>query len=326
MSAFTRTAAEIITSRKNPRLTALAQLRERAGRSEQCRFLVEGLREITRALDAGAAGARAVFPAPPLLEVCFCPALFKNPRAASALVERAADAGATVQELGESAFAKVSGREGADGLLGVAAAWDLSLERLAGALPPAPLLLVVEAVEKPGNLGALFRVADSAGCAALLCCDPVADIFNPSVVRASQGALFNVPCAIADKTRTAAFLARNGIAVLATSPAASRRYWDADLRAPTAILLGSEKDGLSGFWLNGASATAGSGGATESADGGNGDATAAPAAGIAAMFPSVVPVSIPQRGLSDSLNVATAGAICLFEAVRQRERSVHNGS
>ncbi|MDR2862252.1 MAG: RNA methyltransferase [Puniceicoccales bacterium] len=264
----------VINSRQNPRVQALARLRDHATRRERGLFPVEGFRELSRALAANAH----------LTEIYFCPVLFKNPNSA-ALLDTAAQHGAALCELGTGAFEKVSGREGADGLLGVAKAWPLALELLA--LPENPLLLVVERVEKPGNLGALFRTADSAGCAALICCDPVTDIFNPGVVRASQGAVFSMPCAAAGAAETAAFLAARGIAVFATTPDAPARYWEADFRGASAILLGSEKDGLTPFWLGG----------------GNAPAT---------------PVSIPQAGLSDSLNVGMAGAICLFEAVRQR--------
>jgi TrmH family RNA methyltransferase len=146
------------------------------------------------------------------------------------------------------------------------------------------LLLVAESVEKPGNLGALLRTADSAGCDALIVCDPITDLFNPNVVRSSQGALFSVPVAVCTSQQAAAWMKAKGVRSLATSPAATKAYWDVDCRGPVALLLGSEKDGLTDFWLKGADEK----------------------------------ISIPQAGLSDSLNVSNAAAICLFEAVRQR--------
>jgi TrmH family RNA methyltransferase len=263
-----------ISSRQNPRVRAVARLRERGEREERGLFLVEGLRELSRAL-----AARKGL----VVEVYFCPALFKNAAGAEALLDAARRGGAELCELGAGAFEKVSGREGADGLLGVARAWDVSLGSLA--LPEKPLVLVAEAVEKPGNLGALFRTADSAGCAALICCDAVADVFNAGVVRASQGAVFAVPCAVAAAEEAAAFLEARKIAVFAAAPGAAKRYWEADWRGAAAVLLGSEKDGLSAFWRE--------------------------RGGVEA-------VSIPQAGLSDSLNVGVAGAVCLFEAARQR--------
>ena len=145
---------------------------------------------------------------------------------------------------------------------------------------------MAESVEKPGNLGALLRTADSAGCDALIICDPVTDVFNPNVVRSSQGAVFSVPVAVCSSTEAAAWLRTNKIKTLATTPAATKTFWDVDAKTPTALLLGSEKDGLSEFWL-------------KSAD---------------------EKISIPQAGLSDSLNVSMAAAIVLFEAVRQRRK------
>ena len=266
-----RVPDEVIHSRQNPRVQALARLRDRAERDARGRFLVEGLRELSRALERKVA----------VEEIYFCPALFRAPGAVD-LVARARAAGIPCCELGDSAFDKVSGREGPDGLIGVAETWDCSLARLAPG--PNPLLLVVEAVEKPGNLGALLRTADSAGCEALLVCDPVTDLFNPNVIRAAQGAAFSMPVAVASSAETLAWLKERKVRVLATTPDGAQPLWDVDAKGPVAIVMGSEKDGLGPTWLKGADAR----------------------------------VFIPQAGLSDSLNVATAAAICLFEAVRQR--------
>lgn len=262
---------EVIQSRQNPRVQALARLRDRAERTARGLFIAEGFRELARAIERKVEVA----------ELYFCPAMFRGPEAAE-LVTNARAAGVDCCELGVSAFEKVSGREGPDGLLGVARTWDCSLGRLG--LSANPLLLVAESVEKPGNLGALLRTADSAGCDALIVCDPITDVFNPNVVRSSQGAVFSVPVAVCASAEAVAWLRSKGIRTLATSPAATMAFWDADCRGPSALVLGSEKDGLSEFMLG-------------SADG---------------------RISIPQAGLSDSLNVSSAAAIVLFEAVRQR--------
>ena len=262
---------EVIQSRQNPRVQGLARLRDRAERDARRLFLVEGLRELGRALERGVK----------VEEVYFCPAMFRGSEAAE-LVTRARSAGIPCCELGASAFEKVSGREGPDGLLGVAHTWDCSLGRLAPSA--APLLLVAESVEKPGNLGALLRTADSAGCDALIICDPVTDVFNPNVVRSSQGALFSVPVAVCSSAEAVAWMQAKGIRSLATTPAATQSLWDVDYRGPSALLLGSEKDGLSDFLLGAAAER----------------------------------IAIPQAGLSDSLNVSMAAGIVLFEAVRQR--------
>jgi TrmH family RNA methyltransferase len=187
-----------------------------------------------------------------------------------------------VFELTKDAFAKVAYRERPDGLLAVAPQWKRALADLA--LPAEPLLLVVEAIEKPGNLGTILRSADAAGCDAVIVCDPVTDIFNPNVVRASTGVLFSVPLAVEESARVLAWLREKKIRAIATTPAAEKIYTDADLRGPLAVVMGSEQFGLSEFWLK------------------NCDLS----------------VRIPMAGQADSLNVAMATIIALFEAVRQR--------
>ena len=265
---------EVIQSRQNPRIQGVARLRDRAERESRGLFLVEGLRELSRALE------RKI----KIEEVYFCPALFRSAEAAE-LVTHCRAARIICCEVGQSAFEKISGREGPDGLIGVAKIWDCSLSQLA--LPSNPLLLLVESIEKPGNLGALLRTADSAGCHALLVCEPTTDLFNPNVVRASQGAVFSMPCAVCSSAEVQAWMKANQIRSFATTPAATKVFWDSDYRGRVAILLGSEKDGLSEFWLKQADEK----------------------------------ISIPQAGLSDSLNVSNAAAIVLFEAVRQRRFS-----
>ena len=264
-------AEEVIQSRQNPRVQALARLRDRAERESRGLFLVEGYRELARAIERQIA----------VTEIYFCPSMFRGSEAAE-LVTRARQAGVDCCELGVSAFEKVSGREGPDGLLGVAKIWECSLAKVK--LSAKPLLLIAESVEKPGNLGALLRTADSAGCEALIICDPITDIFNPNVVRSSQGALFSMPVAVGTSAEVVAWMRAQGVKSLATTPAATKSFWDVNYQGPTALLLGSEKDGLSDFML---------GAADEK-------------------------ISIPQAGLSDSLNVSMAAGIVLFEAVRQR--------
>lgn len=262
---------EKISSLQNPRLKELVRLRDRRPRDEAGVFLVEGYREIRRALEKGV----------PLQELYFAPEWFLGENE-PALIAQAAAAGARPCELTKEAFAKVAYRERPDGLLAVAPQWRRDLGDLV--LPPAPFVLVVEAIEKPGNLGTILRSADAAGCHAVIVCDPVTDIFNPNVVRASTGVLFSVPLVVAASPRVLAWLRAQGLRTVATTPAAERLYTEADLRGPLAVVMGSEQYGLSRFWL-------------ENAD---------------------LPVRIPMAGQADSLNVAMATIITLFEAVRQR--------
>ncbi len=262
---------ETISSLQNPRIKSLVKLRDRRQRDRQALFLIEGYRELNRALE------KAI----PLEEVYFSPDWFLGENE-DALLRHAEAAGARLFQLTRQAFAKCAYRERPDGLLGVARQWRLSLVDLD--LPPNPLLLVAEAIEKPGNLGTLLRAADAAGVHAVLLCDPVTDLFNPNVVRASTGVLFSVPVVVADTGTIPEFFRRHGIRTVATTPDTDRLYTETDLRGPLAILMGSEQYGLSPDWLRRADEK----------------------------------VRIPMAGQADSLNVAMATVITLFEAVRQR--------
>lgn len=264
-------APEKISSLQNPRIKQLVKLRDRRPRDEAGVFLVEGYREIRRALEKG------VRPQ----ELYFSREWFLGENE-PALIAQAEAAGAKLFELTKEAFAKVAYRERPDGLLAVAPQWKRQLAELV--LPPNPFLLVVEAIEKPGNLGTILRSADAAGCHAVIVCDPVTDIFNPNVVRASTGVLFSVPLVVADSGTVHAWLKDRGLRVVATTPAAEALYTAVDLRGPLAVVMGSEQYGLSDFWLKHAD----------------------------------LPVRIPMAGQADSLNVAMATIITLFEAVRQR--------
>jgi TrmH family RNA methyltransferase len=286
---------ERITSLQNPHVKQLVRLRDRRPRDEAGQFLIEGYREVKRAL---AAGVRPQ-------ELFYGPDWFLGANEL-AVIEEARAAGAQLFELSKEAFAKVSYRDRPDGLLAVAPQWkrtlaDLDVAGLAeagpgsatpattGPLPtPAtrpPLLLLVEAIEKPGNLGTLLRGAAAAGVDAVVVCDPVTDIFNPNVVRSSTGVLFSMPVIIADSGEVRSWLRTRGVRAVATTPAASALYTDVDLCGPLAIVMGSEQYGLSEFWLK----------------------------------ESDQLVRIPMAGQADSLNVAMAAIITLFEAVRQRQ-------
>ena len=265
---------EKISSLQNPRVKQLVKLRDRRPRDETGVFLVEGYREIRRALEKQV----------PLRELYFAPEWFLGENE-PALLSAAEAAGAQLFELTKEAFAKVAYRERPDGLLGVAPQWKRTLEDVP-VTGRAPFLLVVEAIEKPGNLGTILRSADAAGCDAVIVCDPVTDIFNPNVVRASTGVLFSVPLVVEESTRVHAWLHGKGIRTVATTPAAEKLYTDVDLTGPLAVIMGSEQYGLSHFWLK----------------------------------QTDLSVRIPMAGQADSLNVAMATIITLFEAVRQRSR------
>lgn len=269
-----------IQSRQNPRILRVASLRERKAREAEGVFILEGLREIER---AGAAGIE-------LTEMYFCREQIRNAAAQKILESTLKNPAIAHYELSAGTMGKIAYRDNPEGLLALAKIRRHTL----GELPPPkatgtpPLYLVVEAIEKPGNLGALLRTADSAGCSALICCEIISDIYNPNAIRASQGTLFSMPLAIAPVRETAEWLNAHGVKIFATTPHSKKIYWECDFNVPAAILLGSEAHGLSDFWLGESAGT--------------------------------VPISIPQHGTADSLNVATAGAICLFEATRQRAK------
>ena len=259
-----------ITSTSNDRLKAarrLARGRRRDGRT----FLVEGHRNVRAALEAGAV-VREVFAAPEL---------FLGPDDPD-LVALAEARGARVYEVGGAAFRTLSAQVRPDGLTAVVERWPTSLARLS--VRSEPLVLVAESIERPGNLGTLLRTACAAGADAAIVCDPVTDVFHPEVVRGSAGALFNVQLATATTDAAIAWLRERAVALVVTSPAGKRPYWDVGGTDADAIVVGSERHGVSEAWL-------------------------AAAAEV---------VSIPMPGPADSLNVAVAAGIVLFDAARRR--------
>lgn len=265
-----------IRSPHNPRIKNLVRLRDGRHRRRQNLFIIEGRRELSRALEKGIA----------LSEVYFAPEHFPSPEYQE-IVTTAQAGGAEVYHLSKVAFTKCAYRQGPDGLLAVAPQWKHTFEDIRLSL--LPLILVLESVEKPGNLGALLRSADAAGVDAVILADPVTDIFNPNVIRSSQGAVFSQTVVVSDNAAARDWLLHQNIHCFVTTPKAEQDYWHADLTQPAAIVLGSEKEGLSEFWLDPES--------------------------------TAVRLKIPLHGRSDSLNVAAAAAVILFETLRQRSIS-----
>lgn len=246
----------MITSAANPKIRSLRALHDRRHREETGRFLIEGLREVRMALSNGVA----------------VETLVASPESALHL-----PAGVPVLWVSDDLMERIGYR---GEVLAVAETFTTDL----GRIPPDPraLILVIEGVEKPGNLGAMLRTADACQ-ASVLVCDPHLDIFNPNVIRASLGALFSVPLAVGTAEEAAAFLARLPAAVVTTLIDAPTPYWEIDFTGPVAVVVGSEAAGLSTMWRSRSR-----------------------------------PVRIPMRGGVDSLNASVAAAVVLFEAVRQR--------
>ncbi len=260
-----------LESPRNKTVLAFARLKDRRHRLEEGLFLVEGRREVSRAL-AGGIEPTALLVAPDLADGPWL----------TALVDDARGRGATVTELSRAAFDRVTLRQNPDGMALVARTPDRGLPHV-GAL--AGLVLVVDGLEKPGNLGALLRTADSVGVSAVVVTGVGTDVENPNVVRASQGSLFAVPVYVAPAEEALAHLEEAGFRLVATSPAASLPHWQADLTGDVALLLGTEDEGLPSTLLDRADQL----------------------------------ITVPMRSrAADSLNVSVAGAVVLYESLRQR--------
>ncbi len=263
-----------ITSLQNDQVKTLVRLRNRRERDQQQVTLIEEPLVITRALAEGY----------PLHTVYFCSENLREQD--GALLEELRTAATAVVELSAPVMAKVSYRNHPEGLLVVAPQQKHELNDLVADRTTPPLIVVLESVEKPGNLGAVLRVADGAGADGVIICGQGTDLFNPNVLRASRGAFFSVPTVECTSVELMAFLKAENIRAVATSPIADHAWDQTDLTAPVAVFLGTEHDGLSTELLGSADAT----------------------------------IGIPMLGRGDSLNVATSAAILLYEAVRQRQK------
>jgi TrmH family RNA methyltransferase len=259
-----------ITSPRNPRVRAAAALRERRTRDEQGLTLVDGTRELARAI---AGGARVVDVFAVLDEL---------PPDAVPVVDAARRAGASIVPVSAGVLDRLAFGDRAEGVVATVAVPGLALAALE--LPADPLVVVLEGLEKPGNLGAVLRSADGAGADAMIAADPRTDLFNPNAIRSSLGTIFAVPLAAGSGPEVRARLAAASVRLVTARVDAGTLYTDVDLRGPVAIVLGSEAEGLTGSW-----------------DG-----------------PDVVAVRLPMAGVADSLNVSVAAAVLLYEARRQR--------
>jgi TrmH family RNA methyltransferase len=261
----------MIASLHNPRVKQAARLRDHRQRQKEQLILIDGARELARAIAAGVA-LREVFVYP---ELCRC-------EESRRLLELLPGSGGQRLDVSQAVFAKLAFGQRAEGVVGVAAAPRRRLEDLV--LPADPLVVVLEGVEKPGNVGAVLRSADGAGVSALVAADPRTDLFNPNVIRASLGTIFSMPVAAAAPADVLAWLRGRGLQILAARVEGSVSYTEVDYRRPTAIVLGSEAQGLTPLWNGG----------------------------------DVRAVRLPMLGVADSLNVSAAAAVLFYEALRQR--------
>ena len=257
---------ELITSARNPKIMRLSSLQQKSSeRRDSGLFVVEGVREVQHCIEGGYR-----------IDSIFC-------LSGKEQLLQGLDIGdARIFEVNPGVYEKIAYRGSTEGLVAEVEARALSLEDLR--LRPDPLIVVLESVEKPGNLGAVLRSADAAGADAVIICDPLTDLYNPNLIRASVGGVFTVPCVACSSTEAIAFFKSKGIQILTAQLQDSSLYYDRDMRAGTAIVMGTESTGLTEIWREAADAH----------------------------------IRIPMLGRLDSLNVSVSAAILLFEAVRQR--------
>ncbi|MBO7118908.1 MAG: RNA methyltransferase [Bacteroidaceae bacterium] len=255
----------MITSTQNPRIKHLLLLQQKsAQRKADGLFVVEGRREVEHCLSAGFR-LRTAF---------VCEELNESPLSLGQDVE--------VVPVARNVYERIAYRGGTEGVVAVVEVRKTSLDDLR--LSASPLIVVLESVEKPGNLGAVLRSADAAGADAVIVCDPLTDLYNPNLIRSAVGALFTVPCVACSTEECITFLKAKGIQILTAQLQDSSLYYNTPMTGPTAIVMGTEATGLTDQWRQAADAH----------------------------------IRIPMLGRLDSLNVSVSAAILLFEAVRQR--------
>ena len=278
----------VITSVQNPRVKAVVALQQKsAERRRTGLFVVEGRREVEHCVEMGLE----------VVEVFVCEDMggwsgdnvaenrtegMKEAKGVKEAKEVERMRGVKVTEVTRGVYEKMAYRGGTEGVMAVVKSEERRLEELE--LKENPLIVVVEHVEKPGNLGAILRSADAAGADAVVVCDPLTDLWNPNLIRSSIGAVFTMPCVACGSEECIEFLKAHGIQILTAQLQDSELYYDTDMRRGTAIVMGTEATGLTDMWRKAADAH----------------------------------IRIPMLGRLDSLNVSVSAAILLYEAVRQR--------
>lgn len=257
----------LITSIQNPKIKSLLALEKPRERRKQQLFLVEGAKEIKLALEAGYK----------IGNIFFCEEII-NKEESDFIYEQ----DRLLIPVSKEVFEKIAVRETSGGMLAVAEQKTHRLEEIQ--LSKNPLLLILESVEKPGNLGAILRTADAAGVDAVIICDPQTDFYNPNVIRSSVGCVFTKQIASATSEETIAWLKKGNLHIFCTYLKASKPYHEIDFTQPSAIVMGTEATGLSDVWVKNSTSN----------------------------------IIIPMGGKIDSMNVSTAAAVVIFEAKRQR--------
>ncbi|MCQ2165042.1 MAG: RNA methyltransferase [Bacteroidales bacterium] len=277
---------EIITSAQNAKIKELLALQEKARlRREKSLFVAEGRRELGHCLAAGYIPDT----------IFYCPdiigredtSIFIRPEETLVRI-----AGAGIRdaryliEVPAHIYDKVAYRGGTEGIIAELQCKEHGLDSLS--MRDNPLIVVLESVEKPGNLGAVLRSADAAGADAVIVCDPLTDLYNPNLIRSSIGGIFTVQCCTATSEEAITWLKEHGIQILTAQLQDSEWYYDTDMKKGTAIVIGTEATGLTDVWRKAADAH----------------------------------IKIPMLGRLDSLNASVSAAILMFEAVRQRNSNI----
>lgn len=267
--------AKFITSTDNPLVKDVVRLQQKKReRDKTSLFVIEGYRENLRALGAGVE----------LKTLIFCRDWFLKGNNED-LITQARQAGVELVGVSKNVFLKISYRDRPDGFISIAKQLDTDLKNLK--VQNGSVFLVVEQIEKPGNLGTLLRGCDATGVDGLIVCEPVTDVFNPNVVRASTGALFSVPVAVVGSSQQAIdWLKKSKVRIFSTTPHTENIYWNSNFntKGPIAVVAGAEQYGLTDVWL-------------EQSD---------------------ELVKLPMQGSADSLNIAVSSIVCLYEVLRQR--------
>ena len=263
-------AGGAITSAQNPKIKRLLQLQQKSSeRRKAGLFVVEGIREVERCVEKGYEINTIFYLNKPMAENV------------SGIIEK--NKGIKLFEVSPTIYEKIAYRGSTEGIIAEVKTKDKTLNDLN--LSENPIVVVLESVEKPGNLGAILRSADAAGADALIVCDPLTDLYNPNLIRNSTGAIFSVPCVACTSEECIKFLKENNIQILTAQLQDSELYYDTDMKRGTAIVMGTEATGLTDIWRKAADAH----------------------------------IRIPMLGITDSLNVSVSAAILLYEAVRQRK-------
>ncbi|MDO5665069.1 MAG: RNA methyltransferase [Bacteroidia bacterium] len=260
----------LISSLQNPAIKNIIKLSKNRERQQQHLFVIEGARELSLALQSNYR-VEAVYVCREMFEKT------KYPDVLNTLPDN------IIFDITPAVFEKVAYRENSDGIVTLAKPKQHTLSDLK--LSRNPFIIILESVEKPGNLGAILRTADAAAVDAVIVCDPQTDLYNPNVVRSSVGGIFTVQTAICTSEDAIAWLKANKIASYAAELQAAEFYQNIDFTQPSAIVMGTEAEGLTDFWLKNATKR----------------------------------IKIPMQGKIDSLNVSVSTAVLTFEAMRQRD-------